>query len=136
MCRNETPYPIWMKFCTMVDVHGVITCTHFCDDRLRDLRVSGVEFCTLPSTLIVVLTTLSVALPCGCVKPSTDCSRAVGEPVDGRRREGAVHGDEQLRACDMRRHEARSAHTWVINRSGPSTDLFMVARSRFKSGPH
>jgi len=31
----------------------------------------------------------------------------VGEPVDGRRRVGSVHGDEQLRVigelCDMRR---------------------------------
>jgi len=35
MRRNETPYPIWMKFCRIVDVHDVITCVNFGDDGLR-----------------------------------------------------------------------------------------------------
>jgi len=40
MCANETPYPIWIKFCSMVDVHDTITCAHFGHDRLRGLALA------------------------------------------------------------------------------------------------
>ena len=59
MRRNETPYPIWMKFCMMVDIHDVITKVNFGDDRFRGLGWRGVKFWPFPLTLIVVLTTLS-----------------------------------------------------------------------------
>jgi len=44
MRRNETPYPIWVKSCTMVDVPCVITYTKFGDDQLRVLGVAGSNF--------------------------------------------------------------------------------------------
>jgi len=59
MRRNETSYPIWMKFFKMVDIHDIIMSVNFGDDRLRGLGVAGVKFWLLPLTLIVVLTTLS-----------------------------------------------------------------------------
>jgi len=33
--RNETPGPIWTKFCMVVDISDVIICTNFGDHRLR-----------------------------------------------------------------------------------------------------
>ena len=48
MSRNETPYPIWMKFCKMVDIHDVITRANLGDDRLRGLDVAGVKFWLFP----------------------------------------------------------------------------------------
>ena len=39
--QKRNPYPIWMKFCRMVDIHGVITYENFGDDRLRGLGVAG-----------------------------------------------------------------------------------------------
>ena len=48
MRRNETPYPIWMKFCTVVDIHDVITYVNFGDDRLRGLEVAGGQILAFP----------------------------------------------------------------------------------------
>jgi len=59
MRRTETPEPIWIKFCTVVDILDVITCTNFGDHRLRGFWVAGVKFPSLPLTFIVALTTLS-----------------------------------------------------------------------------
>jgi len=44
MRGNETPYPIWIKFCKMVDIPDTITCVNFGDDRLRGLGVVGVNY--------------------------------------------------------------------------------------------
>ena len=54
------------KFCMSVDIHDVITCATFCDDRLRGSGWQGVEFPVFPLTCVVALTTL--ALLCECVK--------------------------------------------------------------------
>ena len=59
MRRNETPYPISLKFCMVVDTPDVITAENFGDDRIRDFGAAGVKFYLFPLTLIVVLTTLS-----------------------------------------------------------------------------
>ena len=53
------------KFCMSLDIHDVITCTTFCDDRLRDLVVRRGRISRFPIDLVVALTTL--ALPCECV---------------------------------------------------------------------
>ena len=42
-----------------VDIHEVITCATFCDDRLRGSGWQGVEFPVFPLTCVVALTTLS-----------------------------------------------------------------------------
>ena len=59
MRRTETPKPIWIKFCMVVDIPDVVTYTNFGDHRLRGFRVAGVKFSPLPLTFIVALTTLS-----------------------------------------------------------------------------
>ena len=59
MRRTETPKPIWIKFCTVVDIPDVVTYTNFGDHRLRGFWVAGVKFPRLPLTFIVALTTLS-----------------------------------------------------------------------------
>ena len=60
MRRTETPKPIWIKFCTVVDIPDVVTYTNFGDHRLRGFWVAGgVKFPPLPLTFIVALTTLS-----------------------------------------------------------------------------
>ena len=59
MRRTETPKPIWIKFCTMVDIPDVVTYTNFGDHRLRVFLVAGVKFPPLALTFIVALTTLS-----------------------------------------------------------------------------
>jgi len=61
MGGNETPYPIWVKFCWMVGIPDIITCANFgADDadRLRGSEVAGVKVCPSPLTLTVALTTL------------------------------------------------------------------------------
>ena len=66
MRGNETPYPIWMKFCRMVDIYDVIKYVNFGDGRLRSLGVAGGQIMAFPidfdrrpyNTL---------ALPCECV---------------------------------------------------------------------
>ena len=62
MRRTETPKPIWIKFCMVVDIPDVVNYTNFGDNRLRGFWVAawrGVKFPSLPFTFIVALTTLS-----------------------------------------------------------------------------
>jgi len=40
MRRTETPKPIWIKFCTVVDIPDVVTYTYFGDHRLRGFWVA------------------------------------------------------------------------------------------------
>jgi len=57
--RKQKHYPIWIKFCKMVDISGLITCANFGDDRLRGSGVAGIKLSPSSLTLIVALTTLS-----------------------------------------------------------------------------
>ena len=41
MRGSETPYPICIKFCRVVDIPDVITYANFGEDRLRGLWVAG-----------------------------------------------------------------------------------------------
>jgi len=41
MRRTETPEPIWIKFCMVVDIPDVVTHTNFGDHRLRGFWVAG-----------------------------------------------------------------------------------------------
>ena len=41
MRRTETPKPIWIKFCVVVDIADIVTYTNFGDHRLRDFWVAG-----------------------------------------------------------------------------------------------
>jgi len=59
MRRTETPKPICIKFCVVVDIPDVVTYTNSGDHRLRGFWVAGVKFPPLPLTVIVALTTLS-----------------------------------------------------------------------------
>jgi len=43
MRRNETLYPIWIKFCRIVYVDDVITCVNFGDDQLRGFGTTGTK---------------------------------------------------------------------------------------------
>jgi len=61
MRRTETPEPIWIKFCTVVEITDVVTHTNFGDHRLRGFWEAGVKFPPFPLTFFVVLTTLSRA---------------------------------------------------------------------------
>jgi len=40
MRRTETPKPIWIKFCMVVDIPEVVTYTNFGDHRLRGFWVA------------------------------------------------------------------------------------------------
>ena len=56
MRRTETPKPIWIKFCMVVDIPDVVNHTNFGDYRLRGFWVAGGQIS--PSHwLIVALTT-------------------------------------------------------------------------------
>ena len=59
MRRTETPKPIWMKFCLLVDITDVVTYANFHYYRLRGFVWRGVKFPPFPLTLIVALTILS-----------------------------------------------------------------------------
>jgi len=59
MRRTETPKPIWIKFCVLVDIADVVTYTNFGDHRSRGFLVAGFKFPHLPLTFIVALTTHS-----------------------------------------------------------------------------
>ena len=59
MRRTETPQPIWIQFCVVVDIPDIVTYTNFGDHQLRGFWVAGVKFPHLPLTYIVALTTLS-----------------------------------------------------------------------------
>jgi len=67
MCRNEIPYPIWMKLCMMIDESDISSCVNFGDDQLRGLGAVWAKFCLSPLTLIVVSTTLSCDCEWHCV---------------------------------------------------------------------
>jgi len=65
MCRSETPYPIQIQFCRVVDITDVIAYANFGEDRLRGLGVVGrqslpfsVDFDRRPYN--------TLALPCNC----------------------------------------------------------------------
>jgi len=59
MRRIETPKPIWIKFCKVVDIPDVVNYTNFGDHRLRGFWVAGGQISPLPLTFIIALTTLS-----------------------------------------------------------------------------
>ena len=48
MRSTETPKPIWIKFCTVVDIADVVTYTHFGDHRLRGFWVAGGQISLFP----------------------------------------------------------------------------------------
>jgi len=48
ICRTENPKPIWIKFCVVVDIPDLVTCTNFGDHRLRGFWGAGVKFPPLP----------------------------------------------------------------------------------------
>jgi len=59
MRRTETAKPIWIKFCTVVDIPDLVKYTNFGNHRLRVFGWRWVKFPPLPLTFIVALTTLS-----------------------------------------------------------------------------
>ena len=56
------------KFCMSVDIHDVITCATFCDDRLRGLGVARGRISRFPIDLRRRPYN-TLALPCECVIP-------------------------------------------------------------------
>ena len=48
MRRTETPKPIWIKFCMVVDIPDVVTYTNFGDHRLRVFWVAGGQISPSP----------------------------------------------------------------------------------------
>jgi len=48
MRRTETPEPIWIKFCMMVDIADIFTYTNFGDHRLRGFWVAGGQISPSP----------------------------------------------------------------------------------------
>ena len=48
MRRTETPEPIWIKFCTVVDIADIVTCTNFGDHQLRGFWVAGGQISPSP----------------------------------------------------------------------------------------
>ena len=48
MRRTETPKPIWIKFCTVVDIPDVVTYTNCGDHRLRGFWVAGGQISPSP----------------------------------------------------------------------------------------
>ena len=72
MRRTETPKPIRIKFCLVVDIPDVVTYTNFGDHRLRGFCVAGgqispspIDFHRRPCN--------SLALPCECVILHLSC---------------------------------------------------------------
>jgi len=66
MRRTETPKPIWIKFCAVVDIVDAVTYTNFGDHRLRGFWMAGgqispspIDFNRRPYN--------TLALPCECV---------------------------------------------------------------------
>ena len=48
MRRTETPKPILIKFCTVVDIPDILTYTNFGDHRLRGFWVAGGQISPTP----------------------------------------------------------------------------------------
>jgi len=46
--RNETPYPICIKYGTVVGILVVIASANVGDDQLRDFGLEAVKFCPSP----------------------------------------------------------------------------------------
>ena len=76
MRRTETPKPIWIKFCSVVDIPEVVTYTNFGDHRLSGFWVAGgqispspIDFHRRPYN--------TLALPCERVIDFTHDKRAV-----------------------------------------------------------
>ena len=66
MHRTETPKPIWIKFCVVVDIADVVTYTNFGDHRLRGFWVAMGQISPSPiDSHRRPYNTL--ALPCECV---------------------------------------------------------------------
>jgi len=72
MRGSETPYPIAIKFCMVVDIPDVITFANFGEDRLRGLWVAGdqnlaffIDFDRRPYN--------TPALPCECMISNKKC---------------------------------------------------------------
>ena len=69
--RTETPKPIWITFCTVVDIPDVVTYTNFGDHRLRGFWVAGGQIS--PSPIDFHLRPYNtLALPCERV--ISDCT--------------------------------------------------------------
>ena len=70
MRRTETPKPIWMKFCVVVDIPDIVTYTNFGDYRLRGFWVAGGQIS--PSPIDFHLRPYNtLALPCERVIETT-----------------------------------------------------------------
>ena len=48
MRRTETPEPIWIKFCLVVDIADIVTYTNFGDHRFRGFWVAGGQISPSP----------------------------------------------------------------------------------------
>ena len=48
MRRTETPKPIWIKFCLVVDITDIVTYANFGDHRLRGFWVAGGQISPFP----------------------------------------------------------------------------------------
>jgi len=48
MRRTETPKPIWIKFCVVVDIPDLVTYTNFGNHRLRGFWVAGAQISPFP----------------------------------------------------------------------------------------
>ena len=48
MRRTETPKPIWIKFCTVVDIPDLVNYANFGDHRLRGFWVAGGQISPSP----------------------------------------------------------------------------------------
>ena len=55
MRGNETPNPMWTKFCRMVGISNIGTYTNFDDDRLRGFGVVGSIFFLIQAFDVVLL---------------------------------------------------------------------------------
>ena len=63
MRRTETSKPIWIKFCTVVDIPDVVTYTNFGDHRLRGFWVAGGQISPSPIDIHRRIYN-TLALPC------------------------------------------------------------------------
>jgi len=66
MRRTETPKPIWIKFCTVIDISDVVTYTNFGDHQLRVFLVAGGQISPFP-IYFHCRAYNTLALPCECV---------------------------------------------------------------------
>jgi len=68
MRGSETPYPIYIKFCSVVGIPDVITYAYSGEDRLRGLGVAGGGGQSLPFSIDFYRHRYNtLALPCKCV---------------------------------------------------------------------